>query len=60
MGMETHLVLTPAALETIALETDYKVGYVESLATISYRHIDLSAAISSGSFQTDGMGCGAL
>ena len=55
IGVETHLIVTPAARETIVLETDYEVGYVESLATISYRYMDLSAAISSGSFQTDGM-----
>lgn len=55
MGAETHLILTPAARETIVLETDYSVEYVESLAHTRYRHLDLAAAPASGSFITDGM-----
>jgi len=55
MKLETHLIITPAARETIVFETDYPVSYVESLASISYRYKDISAAITSGSFPTDGM-----
>ncbi|MEM4408081.1 MAG: UbiX family flavin prenyltransferase [Candidatus Caldarchaeum sp.] len=54
-GVETHLIMTPAARETIVFETDYSVEYVESLAKTSYRYMDLAAAPASGSFPTDGM-----
>src|SRR4029079_9734734 len=40
---------------TISLETEYSVGAVEKLATKVYPIRDLAAAISSGSFTTDGM-----
>lgn len=55
LGVETHLIMTPAARETLVLETDYSVDYVESLATVCYRYMDLAAGPASGSFQTDGM-----
>lgn len=55
LNVETHLILSPAGKENILLETDYDVGYVESLATVTYGHMDVAAAISSGSFKTDGM-----
>lgn len=53
--VETHLVLSGAARQTIALETDYDPREVEALATVSYRYGDIAAAISSGSFRTAGM-----
>jgi 4-hydroxy-3-polyprenylbenzoate decarboxylase len=53
--VETHLVLTPAARQTVALETDAKVEAVEALATVHYHPNDIAAAISSGSFRTAGM-----
>lgn len=53
--IETHLVISNAAAQTIALETDYTPAQVESLATQVYRFRDIAASISSGSFKTDGM-----
>ena len=53
--VETHLVMTVAAAQTIALETDYKPRDVEQLATKSYKIGDIAASLSSGSFATDGM-----
>lgn len=53
--VEVHLVMSPAARETIALETDWKPRDVEALADVTYRYNDVAAAISSGSFPTDGM-----
>ncbi len=53
--IETHLVLTRAARQTIALETRYEVRAVEALADVRYRSGDIAAAIASGSFQTAGM-----
>src|SRR5579862_3990326 len=54
-GVETHLVLTAAARRTIALETDMSAEDFESLADLVHPDDDLAAAISSGSFLTDGM-----
>jgi len=54
-GVETHLVMTPTARQTIALETGYQAGEVESLADVVYRSNDMAAAISSGSYRTAGM-----
>ncbi len=53
--IETHLVMTSAARQTIALETDYDPRDVEALAGTTYRMNDIAAAISSGSFVTTGM-----
>ncbi len=54
-GLEIHLVMSNPAKQTIALETDYTVEQVESLAHKVYRIGDIAAAIASGSFKTDGM-----
>lgn len=54
-GVETHLVVTPAARRTIQLETDWDPDDVEQLATVRYRYGDIAAAISSGSFPIDAM-----
>jgi 4-hydroxy-3-polyprenylbenzoate decarboxylase len=55
LGVETHLVLTNAALETIRLETDYPKAQIVRLATKSHRIDDITSDIASGSFHTDGM-----
>jgi 4-hydroxy-3-polyprenylbenzoate decarboxylase len=54
-GIETHLILTNAARQTIALETDHSPAAVEALADHCYRPGDIAAALSSGSFRTTGM-----
>ena len=53
--VETHLVMSPAARQTVVLETDYRVKEVEALADEVYRFNDIAASISSGSFKTIGM-----
>ena len=53
--VETHLVLSQQARQTIALETDSTAEDVEQLADVVHRDGDLAASISSGSFKTDGM-----
>jgi 4-hydroxy-3-polyprenylbenzoate decarboxylase len=55
LGVETHLVVTNAALETIRLETDFKKADVVRLATETHRLDDITSKIASGSYQTDGM-----
>jgi len=53
--VETHVVMSHAARQTILLETDYTVEQVEALANAQYRFTDIAAALSSGSFKTMGM-----
>jgi 4-hydroxy-3-polyprenylbenzoate decarboxylase len=55
LGVETHLVLSETAAETIAYETDYTEAEVRALASRVYPVDDVAAAISSGSFPTQGM-----
>lgn len=55
LGVETHLVLSQWARATIEMETDYTVREVRALADHVYGPKDQAAAISSGSFRTDGM-----
>jgi len=52
---EIHLVLSPAAEDNIRIETSYKVEDVKALGHVVYKHTNLAASISSGSFRTDGM-----
>jgi 4-hydroxy-3-polyprenylbenzoate decarboxylase len=53
--VETHLVITEAAQETILMETSWKVEDIKSLAKVSYDINNLGADISSGSFLSEGM-----
>jgi 4-hydroxy-3-polyprenylbenzoate decarboxylase len=53
--IETHLVLSSAAGQTIVLETDYSVQDVEALADVVHRFGNVAAPISSGSYRTMGM-----
>ncbi|HWI50568.1 MAG TPA: UbiX family flavin prenyltransferase [Symbiobacteriaceae bacterium] len=55
LGVETHLVLSETAGETVEFETGRPVDDVLALATRVYPVDDVAAAISSGSFRTDGM-----
>jgi flavin prenyltransferase len=54
-GVETHLVISQAARQTIESETDWPVTDVEALATVNYDPRDVGARLASGSFVTDGM-----
>ncbi|QWA09477.1 UbiX family flavin prenyltransferase [Sodalis ligni] len=54
-GVETHLVLSNAARQTLALETDYSVRDLQALADEVHDSRDIAASISSGSFKTAGM-----
>ncbi|SMB86690.1 3-octaprenyl-4hydroxybenzoate decarboxylase [Pasteurella testudinis DSM 23072] len=53
--IETHLIISNAARQTIAMETDYSIAQVRSLASVNYDIRDIGAAISSGSYRTLGM-----
>lgn len=54
-GIETHLIVSPAAAITIKAETDFSTSYIEKLATKTYRFGDISAPMASGSFRFDSM-----
>ena len=52
---ELHLVMSRSAEVTLAYETKMKTSEVHQLADIVHANKDISAAIASGSFKTDGM-----
>jgi 4-hydroxy-3-polyprenylbenzoate decarboxylase len=54
-GIETHVIISRAARETICTETDWKVKTVEALASEIYDPRQIGARIASGSFVTQGM-----
>jgi 4-hydroxy-3-polyprenylbenzoate decarboxylase len=53
--VQTHLVMSRWARTTVELETPYSVREISKLADVVYGAGDQAAAISSGSFLTDGM-----
>lgn len=55
LNAESHLVLSRWGARTMLHESSHTREQVESLATASYAPNDMGAAISSGSFRTDGM-----
>jgi flavin prenyltransferase len=55
LKMETHLVLSEWGKRNIRIETDKTIDYVKSLATKWYSNDSMAAAISSGSYKTEGM-----
>ena len=54
-GAETHLVISRWGARTLLHETTWSRQQVEALATETHAPADMGAAISSGSFRTDGM-----
>ena len=55
LELESHLVISNWGDRNIKIETDKTIEYVKSLATKCYDNDNMAAAISSGSFKTDGM-----
>ena len=53
--VESHAIITPSAYRTALAEVDYTPDQIKLLADQLYNHKDIGAAISSGSFQTNGM-----
>ncbi|KDP98205.1 UbiX family flavin prenyltransferase [Cronobacter sakazakii] len=53
--VETHLIMSQAARQTLSLETDMSVRDVQALADVNHDARDIAASVSSGSFKTDGM-----
>jgi 4-hydroxy-3-polyprenylbenzoate decarboxylase len=54
-SIETHLVITQAAGQTIALETDFQPRQVAALADFTYKINDIAASMASGSFRFESM-----
>ncbi len=54
-NIETHLVMSAAAKQTIAAETDWTIKQVEELAHVVHDDRQIGATIASGSFVTRGM-----
>ena len=55
LGVETHLIVSRAALLTLAQETDLTPAQLSAKASVNYRVGDVGAAVASGSFPTLGM-----
>ncbi|WP_440862922.1 UbiX family flavin prenyltransferase [Symbiopectobacterium purcellii] len=53
--VETHLIMSTAARQTLTLETDFTVRDVQALADMVHDSRDIAASLSSGSFRTAGM-----
>jgi 4-hydroxy-3-polyprenylbenzoate decarboxylase len=53
--VETHLIITKWAQRTIEHETQYRIEDVRALASVNHNSADMGAAVSSGSFLTEGM-----
>ena len=53
--VQTHLVMSQAARQTLSLETDFSMRDVQALADVVHDARDIAASISSGSFKTAGM-----
>ncbi|KAF5512951.1 Flavin prenyltransferase PAD1 [Colletotrichum aenigma] len=55
LNVETHLIISKWAAETIKYETDYTPSAVKALADHAYSAHDLAAPIASGSYRVNGM-----
>ncbi len=55
LGVESHLVVTRAALLTLSQETDLSADDLTAKATVVHKLNDVGATIASGSFRTLGM-----
>lgn len=55
LGLESHLILSKAAVLTLADETERSVAEVNAMADVVHKVGDIGAAIASGSFRALGM-----
>ncbi|MBI9046233.1 MAG: UbiX family flavin prenyltransferase, partial [Anaerolineaceae bacterium] len=54
-GLETHLIISSAAMQTIEEETNWSLEQVKALADEVYENENIAGRIASGSFVTEGM-----
>ncbi len=55
LKLESHLIISEWGKRNVLIETDRSIDYVKSLASKYYSNDNMAAAVSSGSFRTDGM-----
>ena len=55
LGVESHLILSKAAILTLAQETDRTVPEVNAMADVVHKVGDIGASVASGSFRSLGM-----
>lgn len=55
LGLESHLILSKAAVLTLTHETDRTVADVNAMADVVHRVGDIGASVASGSFRSLGM-----
>ena len=55
LDIETHLIVSKWGLQTLEYETNYTYDQIRGMADIFYGPGDMGAAVSSGSFMTEGM-----
>ena len=55
MGVETHLVVSRAAVLTLSQEADLTLDALNARASVVHKVADIGSAIASGSFRTRGM-----
>lgn len=53
--IETHLIISDSGMRNIEIETGHRPEEVAAMASYTYAYKDVSAALASGSFLTDGM-----
>ncbi|RUT34677.1 UbiX family flavin prenyltransferase [Arsenicitalea aurantiaca] len=54
-GVESHLVMSPSAVRTLGLETEYSYSDVTALADVTHNFRDIGSSVASGSFRNEGM-----
>lgn len=54
-SIKTHLIMSEWSKKNLAIETNYNLEYLESLATKVYDNQNMAASVASGSFLNDGM-----
>ncbi len=55
LGVESHLVASKSAVQTLAQETSLTMADLNAKAAVAHRQADIGASIASGSFPTLGM-----
>ena len=55
LDVHTHLVMSEWAEKCIAMETDFDIGYVKSLASNTSDEKNMASSVSSGTHKVDGM-----
>lgn len=55
VGVETHLVISKPAVQTVTHECGLTIADLKSLAAVVHSNADIGASIASGSFKTAGM-----